>query len=61
MLDRPVLRRDRRRAFRTFREKVRCKALAFREALDLDRNGIDGVLEVSDSVTHRFKVLLRNR
>jgi hypothetical protein len=41
-------------------EQLRRETLTFGEALDLNRDGIDGLLELSKSVTHLLEVCVWN-
>ena len=61
MLFSRVLRGDRSDVWRTLSEQLRRKTLTFGEALDLNRDGIDGLLELAESATDLLEVSLRNR
>ncbi len=60
MLFSPVLRKDRSDGWHTLSEQLRLETLTFGEALDLNRDGIDGLLELSNSVTDLLYVCLWN-
>ena len=51
---------DRSDVCRTLSESLRSETLAFGEALDLNRDGIDGLLELSESATELLQVCLWN-
>jgi len=61
MLFSRVLRGDRSDVGHTLSEQLRRETLTFGEALDLNRDGIDGLLELAESATDLLEVSLRNR